>query len=445
MSDSSTASSWLKKNNIKYVELIVSDMAGLPRGKVQPVSGFESKKFKLPVSIFGQTITGDYHMPDDNIADRDMEIRPDMSTLRLVPWAVEPTASVLVDCFDLNGNVLGESPRVVLQGVLDLFENRQWYPVVAPEVEFYLSKRDRGPSSDLDVFDVDSDGIDGLVDPYGFDHVHDLGDLFEQLSSYCEIQEIAVGAVSQELGPSQFEVNFDHGNPLKLADDVFHFKRTLKRVAQEHGICATFLAKPDAEQAGSSLHVHQSVYDVNKQNIFSKANGKHSKLFEYYLGGLQKHMPAVLLMFAPYENSYRRFLSYFSSPINLEWGVDNRTAGLRVPDSDPVARRVENRLAGSDVNPYLTIAGTLVCGYLGMTEKITPRPAIPLDQSAYDVPFALHRHLYEAIDSFRDNSTLREVLGADFVTIFSAVKEMECREFQQRIPAWERKYMLSTI
>lgn len=445
MSISAKARTWLKENDIKYIELVVSDMAGIPRGKVQPVSGLKEKKFKLPVSIFGQTITGDYYMPDDNIADRDMEIRPDYSTLRLVPWAAEPTASVLVDAYDLKGNVLGESPRVVLQRVINLFEDKKWYPVVAPEVEFYLSKSGSDSFSELDVFDADSDNTEALVDPYGFDHVNDLGELFEQLSYYCEIQGIGVGAVSQELGPSQFEVNFDHGNPLKLADDVFHFKRTLKRVAREFGVCATFLAKPDAEQAGSSLHIHQSVYDKAKKNIFSKADGKHSKLFEYYLGGLQKYMPAVLLMFAPYQNSYRRFLSHFSSPINLEWGIDNRTTGLRVPDSDPAARRVENRLAGSDVNPYLTIAGSLVCGYLGMTEKVVPRAEVPLSQSAYDVPFALHRHLYEAIDSFRDNARLREMLGDDFITIFSSVKEMECREFQQRIPSWESEYMLRSI
>ncbi|MGI9318824.1 MAG: glutamine synthetase, partial [bacterium] len=244
MSIPAKASAWLKENNIKTVELLVSDMAGIPRGKVQPASGLKGKKFKLPICIFAQTITGDYYMASDNIADRDMEIKPDFSTLRLAPWAAEPTASVLVDCYDLKGEVLGESPRVVLQRVVELFKSKKWTPVVAPEVEFYLSKNADGPYTDFDVLDLDSDDIDGLVDPYGFEHLHDLGSLFEQLSYYCEIQGIGVGAVTQELGPSQFEVNFDHGDPLKLADDVFHFKRTLKRVAREHGVCASFLAKP---------------------------------------------------------------------------------------------------------------------------------------------------------------------------------------------------------
>ena len=443
MIDTPKTSVWLEENNIKYVEIIVSDMAGIPRGKVQLVKGIESKQFRLPVSIFGQTITGDYYMPDDNIADRDMEIRPDWSTLRLVPWTSEPTASVLVDCYDLNGKLLGESPRSVLQRVVQKFSENKWYPIVAPEVEFYFSKGKDDDLGEFNVFDSESNDIDSLVDPYGFNYVHELDELFQQLSYYCEVQGIAIGAVTQELGPSQFEINFDHGDPIKLADDVFYFKRTLKRVAHEFGLCATFLAKPDAEQAGSSLHVHQSVYDDKEQNIFSDADGKASKLFEYYIGGLQQNMQDALLIFAPYENSYRRFLSHFSSPINLEWGIDNRTVGLRVPESDPAARRVENRLAGSDVNPYLVIAGTLACGYIGMTSKSNPRPLI--EESAYDVPFALHRNLYAAINGFRNSTALIEILGEEFVNAFSEVKEMECREFQQRIPEWERDYMLHTV
>ena len=179
------------------------------------------------------------------------------------------------------------------------------------------------------------------------------------------------------------------------------------------------------------------------QNIFSDENGQASKLFEHYIGGLQKHMQAALLLFAPYENSYRRFASHFCSPINLEWGIDNRTVGLRVPESDPSARRVENRLAGSDVNPYLVIAGTLACGYLGMTQQIAPRA--PVKESAYDVPFALHRHLYSAIEGFRESSALREILGADFVNTYAGVKQMEGYEFQQRIPSWESEFMLHAV
>jgi len=191
------------------------------------------------------------------------------------------------------------------------------------------------------------------------------------------------------------------------------------------------------------MHIHQSVYDSRNENIFSDKDGVPSELFESYLGGLQKHMTSVLLLLAPYANSYRRFLSYYSSPVNLEWGVDNRTVGLRVPRSEASARRVENRLAGSDVNPYLAIAGTLACGYLGMTHGLSPRSEVT--GSAYELPFALHRHLYEALDAFRDSSELRNILGDDFVTQYCAVKELEYRDFQRHISEWERDELMFSV
>ena len=446
MSDKPSHAEWLDEHGIECVETVVADFAGIPRGKLQPIADFGKTHYKLPIAVFGQTINGTYHMCPDNTEDRDMLVRPDMSTLRRVPWATEPTASVIMDCFDTEGASIDVAPRAVLKRVIALFGAEGWHPIVAPEIEFYLENgADRAdkPAETPTVSDDVDPIVDPIVDPYGIDRVHDLGDFFRELSEGCRQQDIHLGAVSQELGPGQFEVNFEHGAPLELADDVFHFKRTLKRVAKAHGMRATFLSKLDAEKPGSSMHVHQSVYDADGNNVLSKPDGTASELFDCYLGGLQTHLRAALLLLAPYPNSYRRFLSYWSSPVNLEWDVDNRTVGLRVPDSEPGARRIENRLAGSDVNPYLAIAATLACGYLGMQTKTHCRPAIT--GSAYDLPFALHRHEYEAIDGLRASSALREVLGDEFVTLYTAVKERECREFQERIPSWEREELTATI
>lgn len=426
---------WLDERGIGSAELIVPDMAGVARGKIHPAAQIGSSDAKLPVAIFAQTINSDFHMPMENVADRDMTLQPDIESLRPVPWATEPTASAIMDCFDGDGQPIEVSPRAVLQRVVEKFSAKDWMPIVAPELEFYLTKAPMGENGEA--------VLNRLPDPYGMDGVHDLGRFFEQLFDYCCLQSIPVGAVSQELGPSQFEVNFEHGPAVKLADDVFHFKRTIKRVAMAHGLRVTFLAKPSTDGAGSSMHVHQSVYDSSNSNIFSDTDTKPSKLFEYYLGGLQRHMPEALLLFAPYANSYRRFLSYYSSPVNLEWGVDNRTAGLRVPNSDGNARRIENRLAGSDVNPYLVIAATLACGYLGMTRELSARNAVA--GSAYELPFALHRHLYEALDAFRGSGVLREVLGDDFVTQYCAVKELEYREFQRHISSWEQRELMFSV
>jgi len=150
-----------------------------------------------------------------------------------------------------------------------------------------------------------------------------------------------------------------------------------------------------------------------------------------------------MLIFAPYVNSYRRFLNPWSSPVNLAWAVDNRTVGLRVPDAGPENRRIENRLAGSDVNPYLAIAATLACGYLGMTEG--KKPSAPTEGSAYGEDFSLHRHIYVAIEALRASDAMRSILGDNFVDLFCAVKEDEYREFQEIITPWEREILMFNV
>lgn len=437
MNQPSTLKEWLSERDVENVELIVSDMAGIARGKIQPTSQLKSKDIKLPIAIFAQTIDSQFYMPRENIVDSDMFLEPDLSTARLVPWSTGTTATVIMDCHDIKGRTVETSPRMVLKRLVEKYEARGWSPVVAPEAEFYLTELPTDQDDDNGSSDNEREShADEHIDPYGIDGLHDLGPFFDELSQYCQIQDISLEGISQELGPGQYEVNFQHGPPLKLADDVFHFKRTLRRTAQEHGLRVTFLAKPLMNGPGSSMHIHQSVYNERGENVFVNPDGGNSKLFEYCLGGLQTYLKDAILMFAPYANSYRRFLNFSSSPVNLEWGVDNRTVGLRVPISDANSRRIENRLAGSDVNPYLAIAGSLACGFLGMTEELSPRPAV--EGSAYDLPFALHRHLYEALDAFRASRALRDILGDEFVTLYSIVKEMEYRVFQSRVSDWER-------
>ena len=217
----------------------------------------------------------------------------------------------------------------------------------------------------------------------------------------------------------------------------------MREVAIEHEMHATFLAKPMEDEAGSALHIHQSVVDKDGNNIFSKADGGPSDLFYGYLGGLQKYMPEAMLIFAPYVNSYRRFLNPDSSPVNLAWAVDNRTVGLRVPDSPPDARRVENRLAGSDVNPYLVLAASLACGFLGMLEGL--KPTAEAKGSAYGGPFELHRHIYTAIESMRDSTAMRSMLGDEFINVYAAIKEDEYREFHEIITPYEREILMFNV
>jgi len=150
-----------------------------------------------------------------------------------------------------------------------------------------------------------------------------------------------------------------------------------------------------------------------------------------------------MLVFAPYVNSYRRFASPLSSPVNLAWATDNRTVGLRVPDSQPAARRVENRLAGSDVNPYLVIAASLACGYLGMVEGL--KPTAEAEGSAYSGNFDLHRHIFAAIDAMQKSNAMQSMLGDEFVSLYTALKDAEYSEFQEIITPYERETLMFNV
>jgi glutamine synthetase len=443
VSDENKIQAWLREHSIEDVEAFVPDMAGAARGKVLPAAKLGTGELKLPEGVFAQTVSGDYVANKNNVEDRDMLLRPDPDTLRPVPWASDPTASIFLDCTHRDGSPVETSPRYVLRQVLDLYKEKGWSPVVAPEVEFYLINAHSDANEEVEPPEGRLGRTETSSQPYSIDTMNDFEPFINDVYAYCEVQDIRIDTLSQEMGPAQFELNFLHGNAVDLADQVFLFKRTVREAAIAHEMHATFLARPMSEEAGSALHIHQSVVDADGRNIFSNDDGSMSELFLNFIGGLQRYMPEALLIFAPYANSYRRFLSYWASPVNLAWAVDNRTVGLRVPDSAPDSRRVENRLAGSDVNPYLALAGSLACGYLGMVEGI--KPADPIKGSAYDLPFSLHRFLYEATDAFEASEAMRKTLGDRFVDIYAEVKKKECHEFQEIVTPWEREVLMFNV
>ena len=204
------------------------------------------------------------------------------------------------------------------------------------------------------------------------------------------------------------------------------------------------MAKPMRDEPGSAMHIHQSLIDTKSgKNIFSKADGSPSDAFHHFIGGSQAHMMSVVPLLAPYVNSYRRFTAGMSAPVNLEWAADNRTTGLRIPNSDPDARRVENRVIGIDSNPYLAIAASLACGYLGLINKTAPRPAA--EGEVYDEGAVLPRNLAEALDGLQEENPVREILGEDFCQLYAAIKNAELEEFQREISPWEREHLLLNV
>ncbi len=438
---------WLEEHGITEIEALIPDMAGVARGKIMPARKYtEEEGMRLPEGVFLQTVTGDY-LEDESVmnpAEIDMVVLPDPNTIRKVPWAAEPTAQIIHDCFHSNGIPVDIAPRYVLRRVLELYEAKGWDPVVAPEVEFYLVK----PNIDSDYPLEPPIGRSGRAEtgrmPYSIDAVNEFDPLFEDIYDFCEQQELEVETLIHEDGAAQMEVNFMHGNPLELADQIFLFKRTVREAAMRHKIFATFLAKPLQNEPGSAMHLHQSVVDKKTgKNIFADKKGRHSRLFLAHIAGLQAYLPAAMSFFAPNVNSYRRIARHYSAPINTQWGHDNRTVGLRVPLSEPQATRVENRVPGADANVYLAIAASLACGYLGMKEML--HPSEPLTGSAYNMPYGLPRDLQSALQLLANSEALREVLGARFVKAYAAVKEQEYETFFQVISSWEREHLLLKV
>ncbi|HTG76155.1 MAG TPA: glutamine synthetase family protein [Steroidobacteraceae bacterium] len=438
---------FLKEHGISEVEAVVPDMAGIARGKVMPAPKFaEDEGMRMPESIFLQTVTGEY--PDDdraiNPSEIDIVLKADPKTLRVVPWAAEPTAQVIHDSFYGDGRPVTMAPRYVLRHILDLYAQQGWRPIVAPELEFFLVE----PNVDADYPLKPPVGRSGRPEvgrqSYSIAAVNEFDPLFDDIYAFCEAQEIEIDTLIHEDGAAQMEINLIHGDAMSLADQVFLFKRTAREAAFRHKMYATFMSKPMAREPGSAMHIHQSIVDAKSgANVFSDKEGNPTPLFFAHIAGLQKYLPSAMSLFAPNVNSFRRITRHNMAPINTHWGYDNRTAGLRVPMSNAENRRVENRLGGADANPYLAIAASLACGYLGMIEGL--KPSEPIAGSAYDLPFGLPRNIEEAVRLLRECRPLIEILGERFVLAYTAVKESEYDTFLRVISSWEREHLLLNV
>jgi glutamine synthetase len=445
MSDS--MQDFLRRHGIHEVECVITDMTGIARGKILPKDLFlGADHMRLPKSVLLNTVNGEQpnNAPYVGDTDPDMVCVPDPATMRVVPWAAEAVALVIHDCQHFDGTPVELAPRNVLRRVLARYAERGWRPVVAPEMEFYLVARNANPHEPL----MPPTGRSGMTElgrqSYSIDAVNDFDPFFLELSAFCKAHELGVETLIHEAGAGQMEINFAHGDALELGDRAFLFKRAVRETALRHGIFATFMAKPMETEPGSAMHVHQSVVDTTTgANIFSNPDGSESALFGSFIAGLEKYVPPAMVMFAPHVNSYRRLSRFQSAPTNVHWGYDNRTCGIRIPNSTPANRRVENRVPGVDVNPYLAMAATLSCGYLGMAEGL--RPSEPTQDSAEQVHDDLPHNLEDAIFRMRHCPPLADMLGDLFVQAFCEVKELEFATFSRVISSWEREHLMLLV
>ena len=440
----------LRALGARDVECVFPDVIGHPRGKLVPAASFAAgTELRIAEAVTMQCVTGHYPehplFPDE---DPDVRLVPDLATLRAVPWA-PGRALVVHDAVSLDGSPCDFAPRTVLRRVVERYAARGWTPVVAPEIEFYLVAPCDDPARPLAAPALRGGRRECGQSGFGLAALPEMEAFWSEFRAALDTLGVRADTWIHESGLSQFEINLLHGDAVQVCDQAFLFKLAAKEVALRHGMQAVFLAKPIQGQPGSSMHVHQSVVDAEGRNVFSDASGGESAAFRQYIAGLQAAMPELMLLFAPYVNSYRRFVRFSQAPVNAGWGRDNRTAGLRVPASGPAARRVENRVAGADANPYLVVAATLAAGLDGIERGLPPTE--PMAGSAYAEgpadagapPRRLPLTLDAALHAFLHGETPRRLLGDRFVDGYASVKDDELEHWRAEIGEWERRYLVT--
>lgn len=437
---------WIRSRGISEVECLVPDINGVVRGKVLPADKFiasaGSSSLRLPSSVFSVTITGDYADTDADdflYRDPDVTLRPDIRSICVAPGFRTPTAFVVADALHRDGTPFEIAPRHVLQRVLDKFSAIGWTMVVAPELEFYLTEI----NSDPDLPIVPPRGRSGRAEsspqPYGLESVTEFEDIIEEIYDNSEVASLQLDTMIHESGTAQLEINFNHGEPVALCDQVTIFKRIVRQVALKHGVYATFMAKPMETQPGSAMHLHISAEDAKGRNLFGTEEGI-TQDFRHFVGGLQRYLPEIAPLFAPNVNSFRRMRPAHSAPINVQWGHDNRSCGLRIPTADVQNTRIENRLPGADANPYIAIAASLAAGYLGIRDRIEPLPL--MGRNAYNEERTLPRTLDGALKQMIACEPVIDLLGEGFIRAFYQIKLNELSAYDEVISSWERDHLL---
>ena len=271
---------WLTDNRYTEVEVLISDLTGICRGKIIPTDKFLMETVRMPVNTIAQTVTGSdggYSEEYLDDIDTDMELRPDFLGCYPVPWAqAEPTGQIICDCYSDKGRMITYAPRTVLKKVLKLYQNEDWSPLVAPEIEFYLAKRDNNPDNPLKPPIGRTGRPEFGRQPFSIDAVNEFEDIINDIYHFADMKKLSINTLVHEDGVAQFEINFKHGNPLIMADQVMMFKRCVRESAIKHSMTATFMAKPVESEPGSSMHIHQSVLNGRDENIFSNPSGERS-------------------------------------------------------------------------------------------------------------------------------------------------------------------------
>lgn len=438
--------------DVDSIEMIYTDMGGVPRGKRlrqhEVMAVYESGRM-FPGSITVVDITGQDTVEtglvwEDGDADRSM--KPIPGTLVRTPWGGDHAAQFLVDFYELDGTPHDLDPRHVLGGVIDRFVADGLTPVLAVELEFYLVDPRRARDGTVRPARPGySRDTPRNVEVYGLRELDDFRPFFDALYAATDAQDIPLESAISEFAPGQFELTLRHKpDALRACDDAIMYKRLVKAVAQQHGLEATFMAKPFAEQAGSGMHIHVSVNDGSGTNIFASDDPEGTPALRHAIGGMIGTVGDAFALFAPHANSYRRFKANSYAPVAPTWGVNNRTVSFRIPAGPPPSRHVEHRACGADANPYLAVAAVLAGMHHGMTNKTDPGAAVvgngyDRDNSGDDKPPS---NWFAAVDRFHSSALMRDYLGTRFVDMFSIVKRVEQDRYFGVVPTLDYDWYL---
>jgi len=444
--DIKAATELLRHHNVQTVRIGGADLDGVYRGKRVSADNFlaaAEEGFPQCDVLFGWDIQDEVigSLPYSNweIGFADIVMRPDLSTLAVVPWE-EDSAAVVCDFFTEAGDPLPIAPRTVLQRVVQRALDAGFRSIMAAELEVRFYQEDQESLRDKGFSDLRP--LNPGLNCYSIHHASIDEPLIGRVRQCMNDYGIPVDSYNREHGAGMYEINIRYTDALRAADQTMLYKSGCKEIAAQMGALPTFMAKLADDIDGCGGHIHQSLWSADgSQSVFWDEGGDHhlSPTLKHYLAGLLATIPEFMLMYAPNVNSYKRFVPWTWVPVNLTWALDNRTVALRVIASSPTAIRVENRVPGADLNPYLAFAASLAGGLHGIEKGLEPPP--PTKGNAYELADAepLPRTLPAARERFRFSSLAREWFGEEFVEQYAAFRQWEVDKHRLAVTDWERR------
>ena len=441
---------WLRKHpQVRTIRVAAADLNGQPRGKRIP-SRFAEKMAtegtRFPFSVLNLDIWGE-DIEDSPLlfetGDADGILRPTERGFMPMPWLEAPTALLPIWMFHEDGRPYEGDPRQALAAVVKRYKDRGLTPVVAMELEFFLiddsGKTLQVPPSPRSGKRRKAAEILSIRALDAFDT------FFTDLYDACEAMDIPADTAISEAGLGQFEINLMHqDDALRAADDAWLFKMLVKGLARRHGFAASFMAKPYPEYSGNGLHTHFSVIDKNGNNVFSDGGPGGSGVMKQAIGGCLHAMFDSTLLFAPHYNSFERLVPDAHAPNAVCWAYENRTSAIRVPSGNPSARRIEHRVAGGDVNPYLMLTGILGSALIGMEQAMTPPP--PITGNAYALDLPLIPDTWEgAVAAFESSTIMPHIFPKDLIRNLVMTKRQEIHYMKELSPGEQTELYLDTV